>query len=297
MLTKNERILKIQLVKKWAKEHDLPLADSTEEEILDDTWLSVCNYSYGNYRIEYIPEEIELLQKITRFEFNDVHLKTLPNSLCKLQSIRELHLQKNDIEDLPSCIGDLKNLAYLDVSKNRISKLPESIGELQELVMLRISDNRITNLPASIGKLKKLDRLFLANSPTGRLPESLQECSSLETLDISGTNITTPPKWLEEMPSLKEVKGANGLTLHFQKELLKGEYGSMMITFRKLFKQDMTPDEIEHKEGGMIGDEALPLGNYIWDKKYEYIEYYVSWLPHMRGDYHGRIIKMGHMKT
>ena len=292
----NERtMLKLEVLKQWNDRHGLHLfvPDKHSDDVLNTGWLSYCNYSYGAYHIEDIPEEIEVLQKIERFEFNDVHLKTLPNSLCKIHSMTEFFLARNDIETLPSCIGELKNLAYLDVSDNAISKLPESIGDLQELVMLSISNNRITNLPASIGKLKKLDRLFLVNNPIGRLPESLQECSSLETLDISGTNITNPPKWLEEMPSLKKVIGAPELILHFQKHLQDNEYGQMQIKFRELFNRDLTEEEIAHKKGGMIGDEALPLGRYVWDKRGEYIEYYVSWLPHYRGDSHGKIYKDG----
>ena len=69
----------------------------------------------------------------------------------------------------------------------------------------------------------------------------------------------------------------------------------MQIVFQDLFNQDLTQEEVAHKQGGMIGDEALPLGNYVWGKDDggEYIEYYVSWLPHYRGDSHGKIYKDG----
>ncbi len=141
MKTDDETLQKIQVLKKWSKEHDLKLfrkviGDDVVEmkddsEVLDETWLSYCNHSYGSYHIESIPEEVEVLQKIERFEFNDVHLKILPDSLCKLQNMRDLYLQRNDIEELPTYIGELKNLAYLDVSNNTISKLPQSIGDLE----------------------------------------------------------------------------------------------------------------------------------------------------------------------
>jgi hypothetical protein len=116
---------------------------------------------------------------------------------------------------------------------------------------------------------------------------------ALETLDISGTNIVNPPKWLEEMPSLKKVIGFPKLTLYFQKHLQDNEYGQMQIRFRELFDQDLTEEEIAHKKGGIIGDECLPLGNYVWDENNAYIEYYVHWLPHYRGDSHGKIYKDG----
>jgi len=295
---------KLQILKQWSDEHDLMLFrkivnDEIVEiedltEVLGETWLSYCNYSYGDYHIEFIPEEVDVLQQIERFQFNDVHLKTLPDSLCKMHSIKELLLERNEIESLPLCLGELKKLAYLDVSDNAIAKLPQSIGELESLLMLRIKNNKLTNLPNNIGGLKKLDRLYLVNNPIGRLPESLQECTSLEILDISGTNIT-PPKWLEEMPSLKKVIGAPELTLYFQKHLEENEYGQMQIVFRELFRQDLTQEEVAHKQGGMIGDEALPLGNYVWgkDNRGECIEYYVSWIPHARGDSHGKIYKDG----
>ena len=89
------------------------------------------------------------------------------------------------------------------------------------------------------------------------------------------------------------MTGAPELTLYFQKHLEDNEYGQMQIVFRDLFDQDLTEEEVANKEGGMIGDEALPLGQYVWDKKNDCIEYYVSWLPHYRGDSHGKIYKDG----
>jgi len=73
------------------------------------------------------------------------------------------------------------------------------------------------------------------------------------------------------------------------------EYGQMQIIFRDLFRQDLTQEEVAHKQGGMIGDEALPLGKYVWakDNRGECIEYYVSWIPHARGDSNGKIYKDG----
>ena len=67
----------------------------------------------------------------------------------------------------------------------------------------------------------------------------------------------------------------------------------MQLKFKILFNQDLTDDEIEHKKGGIIGDEALPLGRYLWNESDDYIEYYVSWLPHYRGDSHGIITRDG----
>lgn len=71
------------------------------------------------------------------------------------------------------------------------------------------------------------------------------------------------------------------------------EYERMKLEFKRFFNQDLTEDEIGHQEGGIIGDEAMPLGRYVWDKSHDFIEYYVSWLPHYRGDSHGIIYKDG----
>jgi hypothetical protein len=70
-------------------------------------------------------------------------------------------------------------------------------------------------------------------------------------------------------------------------------YNEMREEFERSFKQELTENEIINKKGGMIGDEALPLGKYVWGDNFEYIEYYVSWLPHYRGDSHGIIYKDG----
>jgi hypothetical protein len=66
-------------------------------------------------------------------------------------------------------------------------------------------------------------------------------------------------------------------------------YCKMAAEFEKRFRQTLTEQEISDKKPGMIGDEACPLGRFVWDKKRDYIEYYVSWLPHYRGDSHGII--------
>lgn len=298
MKTNDDILQKIQVLKQWDKEHDLGLFRKVigsdvvdmkdDREVLDKTWFS----HRSPHNIKSVPPEIEVLQKLKRFWLEEVGLESLPDSLCKIASMDDFSVSGNALQELPSCIGNITSLEYLDIHQNKITSLPESIGNLQELLMLRASDNNLTNLPESIGKLKKLDRLYLEDNPIGRLPVSLQECTSLETLDISGTNITNPPKWLEEMPSLKKVIGFPNLTLYFQKHLQGKEYGQMQIRFRELFNQDLTEEEVAHKKGGLIGDESLPLGNYIWGE-HDTIEYYVRWLPHSRGDSHGKIYKNG----
>jgi len=279
---------KFQIIREWAKEHNIHKAEYTDKELLKETWLSFSN----NYEIEYVPDEIDAMQNITRFWLQNVGLKSLPDTLCNITTIDELSVDRNELTSLPSCLGNLRKLAYLDVEDNKLTELPKSIERLKRLVMLRANNNNLIHLPSNIGKLKKLDRLFLANNPITELPESLQECSSLEVLDLRGTALQSLPKWLEEMPSLKHVEGFN-ITLHFQKLLQTQEYGAMQIKFRELFNQDMTKKQVKNKRRGIIGDEAMPLGKFVWSKDKNYIEYYVQWLPRYRGDSHGIIHKNG----
>ena len=279
---------KLQIIREWAKEHKIHISDDSDKELLEDTWFSFSN----NYNIEYVPNEIDAMKNIKRFWLQNVGLKSLPDTLCNIKTIDELSVDRNELTYLPPCLGELRKLAYLDVEDNQLTELPKSIERLKHLVMLRADNNKLTHLPQNIGKLKNMDRLFLSNNPISELPESLQECRSLEILDIRGTNITTPPKWLEDMPSLKRVEGFD-ITLHFQKVLQTQEYGAMQIKFRELFDQDMTQKQIEQKRSGIIGDEVVPLGKFVWSKDGLFIEYYVQWLPHYRGDSHGIIYKNG----
>ncbi|WP_457749132.1 hypothetical protein [Sulfurimonas sp.] len=78
-----------------------------------------------------------------------------------------------------------------------------------------------------------------------------------------------------------------------QKPLKMQEYEAMQAKFRELFDQNLTQKQIEQKKDGIIGDEAMPLGKFIWSDDGSYIEYYVEWLPHYRGDSHGIIHKDG----
>lgn len=87
-------------------------------------------------------------------------------------------------------------------------------------------------------------------------------------------------------------KGASMIMSKTRKQDVSS-YKGMQERFLSCFNQVLSDEEIAHKKGAMLGDEALPLGNYIWTKDATYIEYYVSWLPHYRGDSHGKIYKDG----
>ena len=71
------------------------------------------------------------------------------------------------------------------------------------------------------------------------------------------------------------------------------KYSGLISKFSELFDQTLSHDEIANRTSGIIGEEALPLGNYIWLKNQGAIEYYVSWIPHYRGDSHGVIYEDG----
>lgn len=71
------------------------------------------------------------------------------------------------------------------------------------------------------------------------------------------------------------------------------EYRGLIAEFRKFFNRILRDDEVDLKEGGLVGDEDVELGLYIWDKNQNSIEYYVNWLPHYRGSSHGIIYKDG----
>ncbi len=73
----------------------------------------------------------------------------------------------------------------------------------------------------------------------------------------------------------------------------KDKYHKLATKFQELFGQELSHDEINNRTGGIIGDEALELGAYIWLDDKNAIEYYVSWLPHYRGDSHGIIYEDG----
>ncbi|MDD5387318.1 MAG: leucine-rich repeat domain-containing protein [Sulfuricurvum sp.] len=289
----------IQILYDWALAHGLEgmfrkvVGDHAVEmkdisEVVDKTWLS---YS-RNYTIPYIPDEIVLLQKTTRFQFQKVGLKALPKTLCTLKYIENFSVPSNELTELPSCIGELKHLAYLDARENRISHLPESIGDARSLVMIHMSDNNLSSIPKSIGNLESLDRLFLANNPITELPEELRYCCSLEVLDISNTQIEEIPQWLGEMKSLRSLISDKPFKLYFEKALEQEEYGAMKITFRHRLEQDLMDEELHSQTPFLIGDEGWPMGRAIWgvDERGEHIEYYLNsrW-----GDTHGKIYKDG----
>lgn len=301
---------------------DKAVAMDDLHEVLDETWFSY----FTQYTFEFIPEEIGILTKLTRFDVRSNGLKQLPDSLGDLKQLESFTIMDNEIESIPDTITQCTKIAYFDVRENCLTHLPKEIGKLSHLEMIIARDNCLTDLPESIGRLSKLYTLDLSNNPITTLPESLKECSALETFDITGTLIQHLPEWLGEMKNLKKLLygPSNGqlnpdwyllageksknppipmveidnipFKLLFEKELEETEYGAMKITFRKILDQDLSDDEILDKRLSMIGEEEWPLGNYIWgdDESGEYIEYYLSsrW-----GDSHGKIYKNGEYVT
>jgi hypothetical protein len=259
------------------------------DDVLEKTWLS----NSKHYNVPYIPEEIEVLQKVNSFKFQNAGLQSLPDSVCKLIQIQSFDVESNNLKELPECIGELKKMMYFDASENQISYLPDSITNARSLVMIRMNDNNLSSIPKSIGKLKELDRLFLSNNPLKELPEELQYCHALETLDISNTQIEEIPEWLGEMKSLRTLICDKPFKLYYEKMWESEEYGSLKISFRKILDQDLSDEEITHKQPTLVGDEGWPLGMYVWgndQKRGEYIEYYLR--SHW-GDSHGKIFKDG----
>lgn len=98
-------------------------------------------------------------------------------------------------------------------------------------------------------------------------------------------------KTLKTIKALLRRCGINGLSGKGNSE--KDHYRGLIAKFDELFQQTLSDDEINHKTGGIIGEEALVLGSYIWLQDQDAIEYYVSWLPHYRGDSHGVIYADG----
>ncbi|GBG68196.1 hypothetical protein CBR_g2748 [Chara braunii] len=156
------------------------LGHLTALERLDISGLGLCEmpWDVGNLRnlrslcmrnnhLEYLSEELNLLDKLISLDVSSNYLRALPFSLNE----------------------PLDNLTFLDVSCNRLKELPSTLGLcLTQLTILNISYNPLETLPSSIGMLDELRELHGWGTSLLKLPSSLSNLTNLKVLKLGAAD-------------------------------------------------------------------------------------------------------------
>lgn len=188
-----------------------------------------------------LPKNIGILNRLTRFNFDENRLKNygeadgglsfldslvnctalqvfglarngfggeLPNSIANLSSqLRIFTLGANAFYGrIPVGIGKFSNLGLLGLEGNLLSdSVPDEIGNLQNLDGLYLNGNNFSGrIPSSIGNITSLSRLFMEdNNFEGGIPESLGKCQKLLVLSLYNNKLNgTIPRQVISISSL-----------------------------------------------------------------------------------------------
>lgn len=142
----------------WSSRLPLPLEIFDLPNLLR---LYIIGFSYNNYPITKIPNEIGNLINLKELYIYNGIITELPNNMDKLKNLEILCVTHNQLKEIPNYICDLPSLKILDLSFNELTKLPNNIGNLKKLLKLNIGYNKITELPKSIENLTNLIHLCI----------------------------------------------------------------------------------------------------------------------------------------
>lgn len=176
-------------------------------------------------KLEKWPEQLQLLEKLTRFDFSNNLIDVVPPVLGQNKSLEFLNgsfnkikvipfefyelplktalLNNNQLKDLPRCPTgsverySMKYLNELNLSNNQLQNIDERLGIFHRLLTLNLSKNEINSINGSaLGKLTSLKHFDLSHNHLENIPFELGNCMNLTHLDISFNKLIEMPKGL-----------------------------------------------------------------------------------------------------
>lgn len=154
--------------------------------------------------LQSLPEEIGMLENLTRINLNHNKLKELPVEFFRLKNLKSLTVSNNELEQLHEDVGQLAYLETLDLAYNKLGSLPPSLGYCSNLKKLDCNNNKLRGVPNDLSSLHKLTTLDLSDNGLEVWPETFNAFSKLETLYLKNNKLMLMPG-LRECPHLKEI--------------------------------------------------------------------------------------------
>lgn len=118
-----------------------------------------------------IPVEIFDLVSLSELRLRGT-FEYIPKEIQQLQRLAHLYISSRDLKELPTEIGMLSDLTILDVTDtNNITEIPKEIGDLRKLKRLTVTSNAIEMLPIELKNCKNLQEVNLRNSTINNLSQ------------------------------------------------------------------------------------------------------------------------------
>eukprot|EP00961_Rhodomonas_salina_P121756 1639439-Rhodomonas_salina.1 len=170
-------------------------------EIQGLTQLSIA----GN-QIRILPDFLEQMTELMRFDGTHNALVVLPKSLNGLKHLLYLALDHNQLTNLPDAVSSLAALETLSVSHNMLQEISDELSCLQHLTCLDLQYNNLMMLPDALSALVSLEDLRLNNNRlleiTGYMVEPL---TNVRVLRLNNNRLQYLPWELGHMESLQEI--------------------------------------------------------------------------------------------
>ena len=160
------------------------------------------NIQLNRNKIMGLPENIDVLKKLTRFTAYINEIESIPAAFYKLENLEIVDLYFNKIKIIAPAISQMRKLNILYLSNNELYSLPEEIGELDNLEMLFLHHNKLSYLPSSIDKLQNLEVLHINHNRFQEFPRQILSLKKLKDLDFSNNDIVDLPYELTSLDKL-----------------------------------------------------------------------------------------------
>ena len=126
-------------------------------------------------QVEFIPREIEYLQKLRSLQLVGNDFNTLPPEFSELKNLEEIYFNVNKKMDFTQSVkvmSAMPKLTTLHLDNEGLIALPGNIGTLTHLEKLYLNDNKLTEVPKEISGLKNLKYLDMQHNKVPQIKMS-----------------------------------------------------------------------------------------------------------------------------
>jgi Leucine-rich repeat (LRR) protein len=126
-------------------------------------------------QIEFIPREIEYLQKLRSLQLVGNDFKTLPPEFSELKNLEEIYFNVNkkmDFTQSVKILSTMPKLTILHLDNDGLVALPSNLSTLTHLEKLYLNDNKLTDVPKEISGLKNLKYLDMQHNSVPQIKMS-----------------------------------------------------------------------------------------------------------------------------
>lgn len=103
------------------------------------------------------------LKNIKSLDIRNYELEWIPNDIFLLENLEDLCITGQPITELPDNISDFKKLNGLFATDAKLKKIPDTLFDIKGLDFVKLAGNNITKIPENIWKFQGFDLTLWGN--------------------------------------------------------------------------------------------------------------------------------------